>query len=86
MEQSFRNCTQLNPTRGLDLCAHHTRATIQRYKVLADADVQVCCVPRGKNIVDKIRFSRCFRRWQADHITLEESEIISVTVGLFLDN
>jgi len=83
MEQSFRNWTQLNQTRGLNFCAHHTRAAVQRYKVLADADVQVCRVPRGKNIVDKIRFSRCFRRWQADHITLEQSEIISATVGFF---
>jgi hypothetical protein len=62
---------------------HHVQ---QRYTVLADVDVQVCRVPRRKNIIDKICFSRCFRHWQGHHISLEQSQIISTTVGYFYNH
>jgi len=82
MNQSFHNWIQLNSIQDQKFCGDLTHTEVQRYKVLFDADVQVCRVPRRKNIIDKIRF-RCFDRWQDYHFSLEPTQIISTTVGFF---
>ncbi|CAF4452233.1 unnamed protein product [Rotaria sp. Silwood2] len=56
-------------------------ATVTRYQLLTDGHVQIYRIPRAKNIIEKIRFSRFFHRWEDHHICLEQSEITSSTVN-----
>lgn len=56
----------------------------QRYKLLTEGLVQVCRVPHAKNILEKIRFSRFLRRWEDHYITLDQSDILSRNVRIYL--
>ncbi|CAF3847591.1 unnamed protein product [Rotaria sordida] len=57
----------------------------QRYKLLTDYHVQIYCIRHAKNIIEKIRFSRFFHRWEDHHINLAQREITSTTNEKYMD-
>jgi hypothetical protein len=56
----------------------------QRYKLLAEGEVNVCKLPNTKNVISKILNSKLLRRWKSHHIILTDTELYSTTVSLCL--
>jgi hypothetical protein len=52
----------------------------QRYKLLAEGEVNVCKLPNTKNVISKILNSKLLRRWKSHHIILTDTELYSTTV------
>lgn len=53
----------------------------QRYKLLAEGEVNVCKLPNTKNVISKILNSKLLRRWKSHHIILTDTELYSTTVS-----
>ncbi|XP_072573929.1 C-Maf-inducing protein-like [Paramormyrops kingsleyae] len=50
-----------------------------RYKLLQEGDIQVCVIRRHRTFLSKILASKFLRRWEAHHLTLTESCLLSAT-------
>lgn len=53
-----------------------------KYKLITEADVQVCRLNHTRTIVSKIMNSRYLRRWESHTVVLDHNEVRSTTVSL----
>jgi hypothetical protein len=63
---------------------NNVKKNTQRYKMLAEGDVQVCKLPYSRNVISKILNSKLLRRWKNHRLVLTETEIYSTTVNTML--
>ena len=52
-----------------------------KFKLIHEGDIQVCRLNHTRTIVSKIMNSKYLRRWEAHHLILADSEILSSTVS-----
>lgn len=60
-------------------------STGPKYKLIVDADVQVCRLNHTRTIVSKIMNSKYLRRWEGHHIVLDDNEIRSNSPTGFME-
>ncbi len=52
-----------------------------KFKLINEGDIQLCRLNHTRTIVSKIMNSKYLRRWEAHHLILADSEILSSTVS-----
>jgi hypothetical protein len=54
-----------------------------RYKLIDNADIQICKLPHTKNVINKIMNSKLLRRWKSHKIIFSNNDICSMNVSIF---